>query len=111
MICVRSKIDYVIMALALSLVMVASIAPSVNAGMLGGQCVHASSGSHEEKPRPDTTHLGACCTDMHCCPLIPSVVLSDASLRLGEIVFPGTTAASPLLLIGPIDPPPKAFAV
>lgn len=106
---ISSKIAHVIMALALSLMVIAAMAPSVNAGLLGGQCVHAYSGSHDEKP--DTIHVGACCTDMHCCPLMPSVVLSGASLRLGDIVFPGHAAASPLLLIRPIDPPPKGVAV
>ncbi|MBD9451124.1 MULTISPECIES: hypothetical protein [unclassified Rhizobium] len=110
---ISSKIAHVIMALALSLMVIAAMAmaPSVNAGLLGGQCVHAYSGSHDEKPDPDTTHVGACCTDMHCCPLMPSVLPDDTSLQLDDILFAGHRAASPLLLIRPIDPPPKALPV
>ncbi|KWV58003.1 hypothetical protein AS026_30655 [Rhizobium altiplani] len=108
---ISSKIAHVIVALALSLMVIAAMAPSVNTGSLGGQCVHAYSGSHDEKPHPDTIHVGACCTDMHCCPLMPSVLPAETSLQLDDILFAGHRAASPLLLIRPIDPPPKAFAV
>lgn len=108
MTCIRSKIARVLVALAFGLMVMAAMSPSVNAGVWGGQCAHAASDIHDEKPHP-AVHAGSCCTDMHCCPLMPSVLPADTSLRLGGIVFSARTAESPLLLIRPIDPLPKTL--
>lgn len=110
MTCICSKIVRVLVALAFSLMVMAAMSSSVDAGVLGGQCSHAASVVHDKKPHNDTAHVATCCTDMHCCPLMPSILPADTSVQVGDIVFLDRSVASPLLLIRPIDPPPKFIA-
>lgn len=54
---------------------------------------------------------GLCCVSMHCCPIMPTLPTAAQPLSEPLVVRPSVATSSPLLLIRPIDPPPKATGV
>ncbi|WP_143535284.1 hypothetical protein [Rhizobium sp. N122] len=80
-----------------------------NAGDEGCISLRVPSG-HSQSHQLDRLS-GVCCVSMHCCPIMPA--LPDATQPLSErlVVRPSVSSSSPLLLIRPIDPPPKTDVV
>ena len=54
---------------------------------------------------------GLCCVSMHCCPIMPTLPTATQPLSEPLVVRPAVASSSPLLLIRPIDPPPKTIGV
>ncbi|MDP9809492.1 hypothetical protein J2W42_002344 [Rhizobium tibeticum] len=54
---------------------------------------------------------GLCCVSMHCCPIMPTLPTAAQPLSEPLVVRPSVASSSPLLLIRPIDPPPKITGV
>jgi hypothetical protein len=54
---------------------------------------------------------GPCCVSMHCCPIMPTLPTAAQPLSEPLVVRPSVASSSPLLLIRPIDPPPKTIGV
>ncbi|APO68096.1 hypothetical protein IE4872_CH02486 [Rhizobium gallicum] len=54
---------------------------------------------------------GVCCVSMHCCSIMPALPIAAQPLSEPLVVRPTVVSSSPLLLIRPIDPPPKTTGV
>jgi|TARA_R110002051_G_scaffold6914_2_gene32687 hypothetical protein len=57
----------------------------------------------------DPADLGTseCCGDIHCCPMLPTFAEPGLPLVLGSRPESFLQIAQPLVLIRPIDPPPR----
>ncbi len=62
---------------------------------------------HRDMPPSGPLHCPTCCIGMDCCPVIPHGPVAKTVALSRDVVFSVTVAADPLLLIWPIDPPPK----
>lgn len=97
----------VILLVALTLVnMPGRLANADDEGCISLRVPAGHSQSHQLDRLP-----GLCCVGMHCCPIMPALPIAAQPLSQRLVVRPAVATSSPLLLIRPIDPPPKAIGV
>nr|OAP90243.1 hypothetical protein A4U53_30475 [Rhizobium leguminosarum] len=97
----------VILLVALTLVnMPGRLANAGDEGCISLRVTAGHSQNHQLHRLP-----GLCCVSMHCCPIMPAVPTATQPLSEPLVVRPAVASSSPLLLIRPIDPPPKAAGV
>jgi len=98
------KIGHIFVAAAFGLMIVLMAGPSAAAV----PAVHCVTTNYQQHSTGDQHHQStSCCTDMHCCPLIPALPAAKAPSPGTDAVGSWIAAAVPLLLIRAIDPPPK----
>ncbi|MDQ0561261.1 hypothetical protein QO004_003054 [Rhizobium mesoamericanum] len=97
---------YVMLVLVLAAAGVGPFAASF--GQSDDRCVTAHAAEyHRDMPPSGPLHCLTCCIGMHCCPVIPHGPVAMTFAQSRGAVFTVTVSANPLLLIRPIDPPPK----
>ena len=82
----------------------------------GGACTQEAvsvPGGHSDQPKDHHNRVGAggCCSDMHCCPIVPRLPQADVVLQTARLPQPPLDDEIPLLLIRAIDPPPRTGSV
>lgn len=103
-----------LMALLVTMNMVAMASASAGAGVGCSRAAISGSGQHSDQPSDHHGPLGGtggCCSDMHCCPIVPRLPQADVVLRTGRLPPPPLDDETPLLLVRPIDPPPRTGSV
>lgn len=96
-----------VVAAAMVIFNVLEMAPAFAAPQPICQHIHASSSADEDHHiRP----VGSCCSGMHCCPMLPSLPTPAQPVSSKYQHRSLVRADEPLLLIRPIDPPPRTLA-
>jgi hypothetical protein len=104
-----SKICRLAVILLVALTLVNMPGRLANAGDEGCISLRAHAG-HSQSHQLDRLP-GLCCVSMHCCPIMPTLPTAARPISESLVVRPAVASSSPLLLIRPIDPPPKAIGV
>jgi hypothetical protein len=100
------KIMLGVVAAAMVIFNVLEMAPAFAAPQPLCQHIHASSSADEDHHiRP----VGGCCSGMHCCPMLPSLPTPAQPVSSRYQHRSLVKADEPLLLIRPIDPPPRTL--
>ena len=100
------KIVQIVFAAAMVIANALAMTPASATPRFDCQHVHASSSaSNDHHPLPAV----ACCSDMHCCPMLPDLRIPGQPKQLGYQYQSLLKVVQPLLLIRPIDPPPRTL--
>lgn len=93
-----------------SIIVLANMAAMVPASAVAFDCpqmaMEDSSTRHEHGKGPVN-----CCSDMQCCPIVPQPIEPCSTVRIQRTVAPALVIDTALLLIWPIDPPPRSEGI
>lgn len=105
----RAIVMFMVLLVTVNMVAMAS----AEAGRACPQAAVSVPGGHSDQPLDHHDRVGAgdCCSDMHCCPIVPRLPHAEVILRTARLPSPPLDDETPLLLVRAIDPPPRTWSV
>ncbi|MGO8083062.1 hypothetical protein [Rhizobium leguminosarum] len=109
---VRRIFSYVqVLAIAVLMIGNAMSVAAASVTLDNGDCAVVQQHSHSHQDAGKLGGASSCCSTMHCCSLLPEPAMSKPpNVEPNEIAVTSSRYL-PLLLIWPIDPPPKTTGV